>query len=222
MFSLFADPFGFRRPLYSYGYRYAYDPFSYARVTDIFDRYIDAFERRLFADLDLDSNQQSPESLKSPETPASLDSSTPREGSESSESPQTSKPTTSTEPAESPEPTQSIKQVKPQRVVTRQAVYQTKSSFDGHNYVEEHRKRVTGHDGEVRTVIRRRLGNRWYETETHRDKEGKETERETWHNVADDEIEGFKEEWSRKHQKSLPRPQAAIKSPSEPSKPTTD
>jgi hypothetical protein len=71
-------------------------------------------------------------------------------------------------------------------------------------------------------VIRRRLGDRWYETETHRDKEGKETERETWHNVADDDIEGFKEEWSRKHQKSSPRPQAAIESPPEPSKPTTD
>jgi hypothetical protein len=72
-------------------------------------------------------------------------------------------------------------------------------------------------------VVRRRLGDRWYENETHRDKEGKETERETWHNVADDEIEGFKEEWSQKHQKSSPRPQqAAIESPAEPSKPTTE
>jgi hypothetical protein len=66
MFSLFADPFRFRRPLYSYGYRYEYDPFSYARVTDFFDRYLDAFERVLFADLDLDSNQQCPSSTGPP------------------------------------------------------------------------------------------------------------------------------------------------------------
>jgi hypothetical protein len=45
-------------------------------------------------------------------------------------------------------------------------------------------------------VIRRRLGDQWYENETHRDKDGKETECQTWHNVADDEICGFKEEWS--------------------------
>jgi hypothetical protein len=222
MFSLFADPFGFRRPVYSYGYRYPYDPFSYGRATDVFDRYLDAFERRLFADLALDSDQQSQESLKSPEAPASLESSAPREGSESSESPQASKPTPSTEPAESAKPTPPAKQATPEPVVTKQAVYQTKASFDGKNYVEEHRERVRGHDGEVRTVVRRRLGDRWYENETHRDKDGKETERETWHNVADDEIEGFKEEWSEKHQKAPSRPPAAIEPPAEPPKPTTD
>jgi hypothetical protein len=74
---------------------------------------------------------------------------------------------------------------------------------------------------DIRTVVRRRLGDRWYESETHRDKDGKETERETWHNVADDEIDGFKEEWSRKHQKPAPPPQPAIESPEQP-KPTTE
>jgi hypothetical protein len=228
MFSLFADPFGFRRPLYSYGYRHAYDPFSYARVTDIFDRYLDAFERRLFADLGLDSNQKSPDSLTSPEAPASLQSSESAQASKPADAAESTEPTKPTEGAESSEsakpaePPKSTKQVAHQSVPTRQFLYQTRSTFDGQNYVEEHRERVMGHDGEVRTVIRRRLGDRWHESETHRDKDGKETERETWHNVADDEIEGFKEEWSRKHQKPSSHPQPAIESPTQPPKPTTD
>jgi hypothetical protein len=208
MFSLFADPFVLRRPVYRYGYRPAYDPFAYARAIDIFDRYLDAFERRLFADLD--SNQQSPDSLISPEAPAALQSSAPGEGSESSQA---------SKPAESTKPT---KQVAREPVPTKQFLYQTKSTFDGQNYVEEHREQVSGHEGESRTMIRRRLGDRWYESETHRDKDGKETERETWHNVADHEIDDFKEEWSRKHQKASPPSQAAIESPDQSPKPTSD
>jgi hypothetical protein len=34
----------------------------------------------------------------------------------------------------------------------------------------------------------------------HVDKDGKKTERETWHNVGDSEIEAFKHEWSEKHE----------------------
>jgi hypothetical protein len=33
----------------------------------------------------------------------------------------------------------------------------------------------------------------------HVDKDGKKTERETWHNVGDEDIEAFKHEWSEKH-----------------------
>jgi hypothetical protein len=58
---------------------------------------------------------------------------------------------------------------------------------------------VTGADGETRIATRRRLGDRWYENEVHVDKEGKRTERETWHNVGDEDIESFKLEWSEKH-----------------------
>jgi hypothetical protein len=57
-----------------------------------------------------------------------------------------------------------------------------------------------GADGETRIATRRRLGDRWYENEVHVDKDGKKTERETWHNVGDSEIEAFKHEWSEKHE----------------------
>jgi hypothetical protein len=220
MFSLFGDPFVYRRPVYRYGYRPAYDPFAYARATDIFDRYLDAFERRLFADLD--TNEQTPEALTSPQAPASLQSSESAQAAKPAESTEAAKPTEASEaakPAEAPTPT---RQVAREPVPTKQFIYQTKSTFDGQNYIEEHRERVTGHDGEIRTVVRRRLGDRWYESETHRDKDGKETERETWHNIADDEIDGFKEEWSLKHQKPSPAPQPAIESPNAAPKPTTD
>jgi hypothetical protein len=60
--------------------------------------------------------------------------------------------------------------------------------------------KVTGADGETRIATRRRLGDRWYENEVHVDKDGKKTERETWHNVGDSEIEAFKQEWSEKHE----------------------
>jgi hypothetical protein len=65
--------------------------------------------------------------------------------------------------------------------------------------IEEHRERVTGADGETRIATRRRLGDRGCENEVHAEKEGKRTERETWHDVGDDDIEGFKLEWSEKH-----------------------
>ena len=77
--------------------------------------------------------------------------------------------------------------------------FQSRSSFNGRDYVEEHRERVTDDDGTVHTTTRRRLGDRWYEQETHTDKDGKSTSKETWHNVPEESIESFKSEWSAKH-----------------------
>jgi hypothetical protein len=80
----------------------------------------------------------------------------------------------------------------------------TQSRFNRQDYVEEHREKVIGADGETRYGTRRRLGDCWYEKEVEVDKEGKKTERETWHNVSDDDIEKFKEEWSSKHVSKTP------------------
>ena len=77
--------------------------------------------------------------------------------------------------------------------------YESRSSYNGKDYVEEHRERVRGEDGSVHTTTRRRLGDRWYENEIHTDKDGKSTSKETWHNVPEDKIEKFKDEWSAKH-----------------------
>jgi hypothetical protein len=62
--------------------------------------------------------------------------------------------------------------------------------------VKDHREKVTGSDGETRIATRCRLGDRWYQNEVHIDEEGKRTERETWHHVRGNDIEGFKVEWN--------------------------
>ena len=90
-------------------------------------------------------------------------------------------------------------QRQPRRLPFGNYFYESRSSYNGHDFVEEHRERVTGEDGVVHTTMRRRLGDRWYENETHTDKEGKSTSKETWHNVPEDQIEAFKKEWSEKH-----------------------
>jgi hypothetical protein len=59
---------------------------------------------------------------------------------------------------------------------TRQYVSQTRSSFNDRDYVEEHREKVTGADGETRIATRRRLGDRWYKNEVHIDKDAEKTE----------------------------------------------
>ena len=77
--------------------------------------------------------------------------------------------------------------------------FESRSAYNGRDYVEEHRERVTDGDGNVRIITRRRLGDRWYENETSTDKDGKSTSKETWHNVPESDIDKFKEEWTAKH-----------------------
>jgi hypothetical protein len=68
----------------------------------------------------------------------------------------------------------------------------TRSTDNGRDYVEEHREKVTGAHGETRIATRHRVGDRGYENVVLVDKDGKRTERETWHNVGDDDIEQSK------------------------------
>ena len=77
--------------------------------------------------------------------------------------------------------------------------YQSSSYSNGNDFVEEHREKKTDKDGKVHTITRRRLGDRWYESESITDENGKESTKETWHNVPEDKIESFKEEWCKKH-----------------------
>jgi hypothetical protein len=79
------------------------------------------------------------------------------------------------------------------------SVSQTKSMFNGQDYVEEHREKVTESNGETRVATRRRLGDRWHESEVHIDKDGKKTEREVWHNVPNEDADKFNVEWHEKH-----------------------
>jgi hypothetical protein len=84
-----------------------------------------------------------------------------------------------------------------------QYISHTQLVFNGQDYIEEHREKVMGSDGTTRIATRRRLGDRWYENEVHVDKTGEKTERETWHNVSDEDIESFKAEWSAKQARRL-------------------
>jgi hypothetical protein len=82
----------------------------------------------------------------------------------------------------------------------RRYQYFSSRTFNGGDYVSEHRERVVSSNGEVHIRSRRQLGNQWHEVETHTNSEGKNEERETWHNVPDEEIEKFKADWCQRHQ----------------------
>lgn len=88
-----------------------------------------------------------------------------------------------------------------QRVPYSSFYYSSASHFDGKNFVEEHREKVTDADGKVTQTTRRRLGDRWYEAKSITDKDGKTSSKETWHNVPEDKIEQFKAEWAENHEK---------------------
>ena len=48
----------------------------------------------------------------------------------------------------------------PRRIPFGSYFYESRSAYNGHDFVEEHREKVTGQDGVVHTTTRRRLGDR--------------------------------------------------------------
>ena len=103
---------------------------------------------------------------------------------------------------------------------TEQPHYWSRSSvFSSHSSggVEEIREKTydskTGETVESQT---RRIGDRWCRIDTVTDKEGSSKSKETWHNVADDEMEKFKKEWvSRRGLNSKANDQKAIETKQE-------
>ena len=79
------------------------------------------------------------------------------------------------------------------------------SIYAGDDVVEEHRERVMNEDGSVHVVTRRQIGDRWYVHESHSDKDGASSTKETWHNVAEDDIDAFKKEWEDRKASALPQ-----------------
>jgi hypothetical protein len=164
----------------------------------LFERYLDALDQRFFSILKDDAAQllglESQESLQKDSSTPAISSSTPVPDSSPSPAAAT------TGPAEAPKSdAEPAKQAVRQPIISsRQLISHTRSTFNGRDYVEEHREKVIGSDGETRIGTRRRLGDRWYENEVCIDKEGKRTERETWHNIGDEDIEKFKLEWNEK------------------------
>jgi hypothetical protein len=174
------------------------------RQQSLFERYLNALDQQFFSILKDDAsellcleNKNITDESEAPPS-AQLSESVPT----SSTAPPaiatikapTSAPNTKSKSSETaPSPVCQVPQCK------RQYVSQTRSTFNGRDYVEEHREKVTGADRETR-IATRRFDDRWYENEVHIDKDSKKTERETWHNVGDSDIEAFKHEWSEKHQ----------------------
>ena len=81
----------------------------------------------------------------------------------------------------------------------QQYFFQSSYSSNGDNVIEERRESITDEDGSVRSTTKRRLGDRWCESEVHTDKDGKQTSKDTWYNVPEDQIENFKTEWDTNH-----------------------
>lgn len=90
---------------------------------------------------------------------------------------------------------------KPKEIPQKSYFYSSTKHFNGNDYVEESRETIRGSNGEEYHNLTRRLGDRWYKNEEHIDQEGKKSTKETWHQVPEDEIESFKAEWSRLHEK---------------------
>jgi hypothetical protein len=181
----------------------------------LFERYLDALDQRFFTMLSDDARELlGLEKQKAPEE-SKATASTP--GSESAPAPEAKPDAPDAPAAPAAEAKAETPAQRPARQVpqyAKQYVSHTRSTFNGRDYVEEHREKVTGADGETRIATRRRLGDRWYENEVHVDKDGKKTERETWHNVGDEDIEAFKLEWSEKQGVKAGEKPAAAPNPS--------
>jgi hypothetical protein len=187
MFTLFNDPF-YYRPTY-----WIQNPW-YSRRKSLFERYLDALDQRFFSILTDDAAQ-----LLELENQAKQENPPTTENPKIEAKPADPKIEAKPDDAKTDQKTdeQSVQPKVRSPWYGRQYISHTKTTFNGENYVEEHREKVTGSDGETRIATRRRLGDRWYENETHIDKDGKKSERETWHNVPDEDIEKFKLEWSQ-------------------------
>ena len=81
--------------------------------------------------------------------------------------------------------------------------FESHSRFDGEKIIEERKERKIDSKGKVHQTLKRRLGDQWYETEKVEDENGGIENKETWHNVSEEEIENFKKEWTSKSFKKL-------------------
>jgi hypothetical protein len=194
MFSLFWD-----QPLY-HTY-YAYDPFAFRRTPSRRTRYLNYLENRLASLIndEFDDFWDSPPQKKQVQHDQSPSQSPVTPSGEGQPQPQSQ--------SQSPPPTETQQPAEKKSRGLTEYHFQSRATYNGRDYVEEHRERFTGEDGGIHVRTRRRLGDRWYEIEDHTDADGKKSQRETWHNVGDDQIESFKQEWTERYQ--LPAAAAA-------------
>jgi hypothetical protein len=209
MFSLF-----YNQPAYRTYYYHPYDPFEIQRRQIHRARYLNYLENRLASlfnnDLDFFSsdkplpNQSEQQQKQHAQTSESQATTPPVEAPPAGDPAKTPQQPAAESMSPNETPKQDVKQEVKQDVkqpCVKQYRFESRSTYNGGDYVEERREKFVGDDGGVHVRSRRRLGDRWYEVESHTNSEGKTTEREAWHNVGDDQIASFKDEWESRHQR---------------------
>lgn len=73
--------------------------------------------------------------------------------------------------------------------------FESHSIFDGEKFIEERKERTIDSEGKIHQSLKRRIDDQWYETEQTEDENGQAVNKETWHNVSEDGIEQFKQDW---------------------------
>lgn len=120
--------------------------------------------------------------------------------SSKAETPQTEEETSNHKPYEINETTE-IKQK--QSLPSPVYYFESHSKFEGDKIIEERKERIIDNEGKIHEKLKRRLGDQWYETEQIEDQEGHIENKETWHNVSEEDIESFKKEWISKSGQKL-------------------
>lgn len=189
MFGWYDDPFfwGMRPARYYYQPRHSF-----------VDRYLASVERRLAQLLDEELDYPG-YSIDVDRKAQQLQHQMDKDAADHSEAKEKARAEARAQYNDEPEPAKPAPVRRPAPTPFSSYFYESRSSFNGRDRVEEHREKVTDQDGLVHTTLRRRLGDRWYEVESHTDKDGRNTSKETWHNVPEEQIEAFKKEWSEKH-----------------------
>ena len=199
MFGLFNDPFGgfgyaprhvvrAYDPFFGYYYkpvRRNYDPFGINSLGAYMHAMDQAFNQMFGYYDEEEQNQEQSQALK--EEAIKKDENQKEEVKDASKEEKITE--NSTKKVEKKAPAQKIE--KPQ--------YWSRSSvFSSHSRggIEEIREKTyDSKTGETIESQTRRIGDRWCRIDTTTDKEGVSKSKETWHNVADDEMEHFKKEW---------------------------
>ena len=96
-----------------------------------------------------------------------------------------------------------------QKIFSRSSTYQSTSNGNG---VEEVKESYTDEKGETHESTSRRIGDRWHRVESHSQKDGTKTIKETWHNISKDEKDKFNSEWDESRKSLGFAPESSVKS----------
>lgn len=73
--------------------------------------------------------------------------------------------------------------------------FESHSRFDSEKFIEEKKEQTIDSECKIHHSLKRRIDDKLYETEQIEDENGQVVNKETWHNVSEDEVEKFKQKW---------------------------